>query len=154
MKGNFKSIDSKMSIMVSVLFFGILPLFCLAAKSDAAIIIIAVAPMMIGIVPLIYTMNVPCTYDADEKCLRIKKGHDERTFRYADIQQIFCKYVRNEGGRAIAELTILNSSGEISTYRENFNMDMAELLNDPGNTKKPQLFQLCDYVNSVKGAAV
>ena len=154
MKGNFKGFNSALGIIISMIFFGIIPCFCLLAKSDAAIIIIAVVPMLIGIPPLIYAMNLPCAYDADGDRLNMKAGFDERTFRYKDIERISCRYVKSENGKAVAELTIENRFGEKSTYREIFNADITDLLNDPENTKKPQLFMLCDYVNRAKGAAV
>ena len=97
-------------------------------------------------------MNTPCAYDADEKCLTMKKGSSERTFRYRDIKDISCKYIRNESSRAVAELTITDGFGVKNTYRENCNVDMTALLNDPDNTKRPQLFQLCDYVKQAKEA--
>lgn len=153
MKGTFKGNDAVLGIVISIIFFGLLPCFCFFAGSDAAIIIIAVVPMIIGVAPVMYVMNIPCACDADGERLTMKKGHAERTFRYEDIEQISCRFIGGDSGNGSAELTIIDRCGEKTTYRENFRADMTALINDPENTKKPLLFQLCDFVNKEMGAA-
>ena len=154
MNGKFKSMNTKAVIAVTAVFFGILPLFCLFCQSDAAIIVVSVVPMLIGTPPLIHYLNLTAAYTADEKGLTIKLGSSEHSYRYGDIEQIGCEYVGSEGGRATAKLTIKDTSGNTFSVVENCPTNVTALLNDPSNTKRPQLFQLCDFVKQAKGAAV
>ena len=95
--------------------------------------------------------SIPCEYTANELGFTITMFGKKHRFRYKDIESVSCEYLSPDRyGNAYVELTVTMNSGETEYFTENCQMQMHEIMNDP-NGEKPQLVQLCDYVNRARG---
>ncbi len=111
---------------------------------------VTVALMMPGLIGIAIAERLPCRFTADEKSFTIITAGIKHRFRIGELGGISCEYRRHGSDKTRVILTVYESGGETHRFSEIHNADIAHIKYDD-NTKKPQLKQLCEYVQRARG---
>ena len=95
--------------------------------------------------------NLPCRWEADEKDFALTVLGLKHRFLYSEVAEVSCEYTDSQNGDAYAVLTIRTVSGKKKRCVENVGRKLEDITNCPEAFDKPQLMQLCDYVNKEMG---
>ena len=155
MKGSFKCMLK--GTTYAVVFVGIFVMLLMApgvtagSLAAAAVLFLTVCIVLAAGFML---ASVPGEYSANELGFTIKVLGKSRHYRCKELESVSCEYeCPDRSGNAYVKLTVMTLSGNTDIYTENCGVKMHEIMNDPAG-EKPQLMQLCDYVNRAKGAEV
>ena len=125
--------------------------FLLAAAASAVILTVNIVAGLAAITVTFFAAlefdNLPCRWSADEKDFTITMLGRKRRFLYSELESVSCEYSDSQNGDAYAVLTIKTVSGRKKKYVENVGRKLEDIVNYPEAFDKPQLMQLCEYVN-------
>lgn len=149
-KGKYRGYSPVLSA-VSILGGMFSALLCASGEPAALIAFLVIFTAMMAL--FVLSLNMPCRVRAGDRGFTVTIFGVENRFRYEDIRDISCEYTNTRYGGMI-KLYVTDGSGETVFHELCSCSTLTDLLNDPENSEKPLLAQLCEYVDRVKEEGV